>query len=492
LTSDDFVYQIHLDNNEDAIEDLTLQFIFGKRLNGASPDGILVDTPQGVKQAIPLTHAGDLTDINNLNLQEYYSVRVAKGEVTPGQHVDEGEFLTDSNNADSREFSKAFEFAGTKSVGAVGVNGDRFIKAAQTIYEQYAQTKAYRNVKLPGCPYPARVFAGSRRESFSIALGRVFDLVNLNPVGQNDAARNSLDRYTVTTLAFEAHESCLYPTAPANGKARVLGGYASVRELKHEGLAQAAHVIGDQVSRLGNPLVNELLIPLAKKNLYAQSSPKNDDQFLPDLFAPALPHIVQSLFPGAVKAPAVARGDIAAVVLLGVQLEQNDGEFFTLNAYESAKFGDLLRINLDIAKAAPRQVQNSLGLAGLDVSGFPNGRRLGDDVVDIALQVVMGLVCLPVPLDVLGPKFVGQTLDKAAGVCQPSDVNLGSPPSNVIAQLKDTAPINACGFQKNFPYLNTPLPGDAEWDLSSNQIKPQFSTDPTSCALDDVPLDESS
>merc|ERR1712000_401835 len=254
LTDTDYVYQIHFDSTGDAVEDLSFQFIFGLRYNSASEKGITVTTPQGVEQAIPLRHVGD--------------------------KVDEGEFLTNSDDGDSSEFAKPYEFAGSKSVGA----GD-FVTPAETIYEQSIKRDyVYDNVKLPNCPFPARIFVGSRRESFSIALGKVFDLVNLDPVGSDDAANNSLDRFTVTSLIIEAHEDCL-----GAQNSRVLGAYASVRELHHSGFAANAHVLGEQVSRLANPLVNELIIPTARKNAYSQSHPSDDAQFLQHFLAPVLP-----------------------------------------------------------------------------------------------------------------------------------------------------------------------------------------------------------
>merc|ERR1712169_11052 len=435
LTDTDYVYQIHFDSTGDDVEDLSFQFIFGQRYNSASEKGITVTTPQGVEQAIPLRHVGDITNPANVNLQEYFQVRVATGRVQEGDKVDEGEFLTNSHDGDSSEFAKPYEFAGSKSVGA----GD-FVTPAETIYEQSIKRDyVYDNVKLPNCPFPARIFVGSRRESFSIALGKVFDLVNLDPVGSDDAANNSLDRYTVTSLIIEAHEDCL-----GGQNSRVLGAYASVRELHHSGFAANAHVLGEQVSRLANPLVNELIIPTARKNAYSQSHPSDDAQFLQHFLAPVLPNVIESLFPTAVKAPQVAREDVVAV------------------------------------QQQTRSVQKTLGFAALDVSGYPNGRRLGDDVVDISLKVLMGLACLDIPLAPIGPQFAGVLLSDA-GICQESDVTPTS--TNIIVdRLTDTSPINACGFQEEFPYLNTPLPGNFQWNTVHPQIKPQFDPTHTICA----------
>merc|ERR1712169_123562 len=222
----------------------------------------------------------------------------------------------------------------------------------------------------------------------------------------------------------------------------VLGAYASVRELHHSGFAANAHVLGEQVSRLANPLVNELIIPTARKNAYSQSHPSDDAQFLQHFLAPVLPNVIESLFPTAVKAPQVAREDVVAVLLQGVQLATNTGDLFAFNSFTPpGPLADLLRINLDVVQQQTRSVQKTLGFAALDVSGYPNGRRLAD-----------------------------------AGICQESDVTPTS--TNIIVdRLTDTSPINACGFQEEFPYLNTPLPGNFQWNTVHPQIKPQF--DPT-------------
>jgi Domain of unknown function (DUF4331) len=103
----------------------------------------------------------------------------------------------------------------------------------------------------------------------------------------------------------------------------------------------------------------------------------------------------------------------------------------------------MMRLNTMIAPT-PRASQSTFGVAGNDLAGFPNGRRPGDDVVDIALRVVMGRLCHPVPIN---------GTPTALGLCNPSDAPVGT------AAFTDGAPISAAELQNAFPYLNTPLPG---------------------------------
>ncbi len=103
----------------------------------------------------------------------------------------------------------------------------------------------------------------------------------------------------------------------------------------------------------------------------------------------------------------------------------------------------MLRLNTGIAATAQMQ-QSAFGVAGNDLAGFPNGRRPGDDVVDIALRVVMGRLCYPIPV---------AGVDTDLGLCKPADANVGNVP------FTDGAPLNASMMKNSFPYLADPLAG---------------------------------
>ena len=250
-----------------------------------------------------------------------------------------------------------------------------------------------------------------------------------SPLGEPNAAPNTLAYKSVTSLELEVPVACL-----ATGGSDIVGGWttASLRQARvlnpaPKGVVAGANagkgpeVVGGawtQVSRLGMPLVNEVVIGLPDKDRFNASQPKDDGQFADYVTNPTLPALLQVLF--GVEAPQVfPRTDLVAAFLTGV-----DG----LNKPAGVVDSEMLRLNTSIAPK-PAAQQSSLGVLGSDTSGFPNGRRPGDDVVDIELRVAMG-VLLP-----------------------PEQAPAGQLP------LTDGAAQSASDFDEAFPYLKTPLPG---------------------------------
>lgn len=182
-----------------------------------------------------------------------------------------------------------------------------------------------------------------------------------------------------------------------------------------------------QVSRLGLPLVNEVVIGLKDKDKFNASQPTGDAQFLSYVTNPTLPALLEILFSSAgVKAPTnIPRNDLVTAFLTGVP---------GLNQPANVKASEMLRLNTSTPVVAAAS-QNRLGVIEGDNAGFPNGRRPGDDVVDIALRVMMGKLC---------------TLNLG---CSPSDA-----PSGTI-HFTDGALQTASQFDNAFPYLKPPLPG---------------------------------
>ncbi|MGH6683283.1 MAG: DUF4331 domain-containing protein, partial [Pseudolabrys sp.] len=172
-----------------------------------------------------------------------------------------------------------------------------------------------------------------------------------------------------------------------------------------------------QVSRLGMPLVNEVVIGLPDKDRFNGSEPKDDGQFANYVTNPTLPVLLQVLF--GVHAPTTPRTDLVAVFLTGVP---------GLNQPKKVTPAEMLRLNTSIP-AIPAAQQNTLGVLGGDLAGFPNGRRPGDDVVDISLRAAMG-VLLPA----------------------------AQAPDGQLPYTDGTA-IAATDFGSTFPYVNPPLPG---------------------------------
>jgi len=300
----------------------------------------------------------------------------------------------------------------------------------------YAAQYEY-NVDLPNCGTPGRVFVGQRQESFAINIGKIFDLVNIVPVDaasgfkggiKQDVTNNVFDFTNIISIILEVPISCLITSS----KSPVIGVYATTRTIRGN----------NQRSRLGNPLINELLIGLKYKDRWNQRSPGGDRNLLKFILYPTFSAILDLLFRSAVNsvlhtsfstiAPTnFPRLDLSAALLTGVP---------GINALsKGGKLVDLLRLNTSSKVVAPGS-QNSLGVIAGDGSGYPNGRRPGDDVIDIVLRVVMGVLC---HLDL--------------GVCKPSQANTGS------AAYTDGAPVNASFFATSWPYLNTPNPGSGPY-----------------------------
>jgi hypothetical protein len=186
-----------------------------------------------------------------------------------------------------------------------------------------------------------------------------------------------------------------------------------------------------QVSRLGMPLVNEVIIGLPDKDRFNASAPKNDAQFADYVTNPSLPVLLQVLFGSAgVRAPNVyPRTDLEAAFLTGIK---------GLNQPANVTPAEELRLNTS-TPVTPLASQNDLGVLGGDTSGFPNGRRPIDDVVTIELRVAMGILLSP---------FDGSSADP-------------DPASDASRQLHYTDGVepNPNNYLPAFPYLNTALAG---------------------------------
>lgn len=278
-------------------------------------------------------------------------------------------------------------------------------------YAAYAATHIY-NVNVPGCDTPARLFVGQRREPFAVNVGEIFDLINTDPLGATNGEPNPLARKNITSFVVEVHKNCL-----TTDDEPVIGAWTT------------ASLNGTQVSRLGAPLVNEIVIGLKDKDNFNASRPQDDAQFLDYVTNPTLPELVEVLYPSAPAPNNFPRQDLVAAFLTGIP---------GLNQPRNVHPAEMPRLNTSIAPT-PQGSQNTLGVLGGDLAGFPNGRRPGDDVVDIELRVAMGVLCTLNQPEVYG--------------CVPADAPAGS------AAVTDGTPISAADFDNAFPYLRTPIPG---------------------------------
>lgn len=398
----DALYEIHVDNNGDGREDISFQFHF---------DNVSKDTQLnigGKNVSIPLINSGSISAGNTaaLNVVERYSLDVVRGDRRSGLRQAVSNALTGETS-----FEKPVDNIGNKSIPD---------------YASYAAAHVY-NVNIPGCGGTGRVFVGQRKDPFVVNLGETFDLINTNPLGPVDGEADTLSDKNVTSLALEIPANCL-----TNGSDPVIGAWttASVRQGRlflplPNGTVAKEGGPWVQVSRLGMPLVNEVVIGLKDKDKFNGSKPKDDAQFAVYVTNPTLPALIQLLYPSAPAPTNFPRNDLVTAFLTGIP---------GLNKPQNVKASEMLRLNTAIPPAA-KGAQNNLGVIGGDNAGFPNGRRPGDDIVDVSLRVVMGKLC------------------KLSIGCAPADAAAGDAP------LTDGALVNDGFFDAAFPYLKTPLPG---------------------------------
>ena len=425
------LYEIHIDNNGDAKEDLTFQFRFTNKLSNAGNGQAL--NVGGQQVAIPLIQFGTVANAKDANLQlgESYTVTVVSGDRRSGT----ARSVTNMAGGNST-FDKPVDNIGVKTIPD---------------YAAYAAKHIY-SVQIPGCAMPAKLFVGQRQDAFAVNLGTIFDLVNApvevitNPalIG---AVPNTIGDKNVTTLALEVHKSCL-----TNGD-EVIGGWttASLRQgrllnPKPPSGHQTSEIVGGawvQVSRLGMPLVNEVVIGLKDKDKFNASRPAGDGQFATYVTNPTLPALLEIALGLPNTAPTnFPRTDLVTTFLTGIK---------GVNQPKNVVGSEQLRLNTTIPPV-PFAMQNRLGIVGnilaggSDNAGYPNGRRPKDDVVDISLVAVMGGLCVANgTTDALG----------FGAACKPSAVPLGA----TAFKLHDAVDQAVVPLLLGFPYLNTPIPG---------------------------------
>jgi uncharacterized protein DUF4331 len=425
------LYEILIDNNGSGKESLTFQFRFTTVNSGLAVMAGSKNVP------VPLSNIGQISagSMAEQNVAETYTLTLVRGDRRTGTV----QSIQDADSG-STVFAKPFDNIGSKSIPNYATYAASFI----------------HNINIPGCSALGKVFVGQRQDGFVVNLGETFDLVNIKypaqelaPAGVNarQLAPNSLAGYNVTSIALEIPASCL-----TSGTDPVIGAWTTA-SLRQSGVLNpapqsqfsaasvgavttptGASVNGGawtQVSRLGMPLVNEVVIGLPDKDRFNASEPKDDGQFADYVTNPSLPVLLQALFGSAgVLAPNVyPRTDLVAAFLTGLS---------GLNQPASVTAAEELRLNTSTA-VTPAGSQNDLGVLGGDLSGFPNGRRPIDDVVTISLRVAMGVLLSP---------FNGSAQDP-------------DPASDGSRQLHYTDGVepNPANYLTAFPYLNTPLGG---------------------------------
>jgi len=392
----EIVYEMKIDNNFDADEDITVQFRFKTEYrlpgvftglvgagtgvatpaNSPNPDKF----PPGTPLVPPAITALDGPGSEGLGLRQTYTVTAFVGHGANKQKYD---------------------LTGGQTLVAVPSNvGPRTMPN----YENLARQGVYN------LPYGIRVFAGTVDDPFYIDLGATFDSVNYRPAafasgipavfsaGQDGQAKNfaadDVAGFNVNTIALEVPIHLLTGDGklhPAGDAQAVLGTYASTSRPRVKAFASVPggkpSLTRDrvQIQRMGNPLINELLIGTADKDKFSMSEPKNDAQFVNYLADPLLARVVNAVYGGAVTIPAAPRLDLVPLVFYAAPICPG------CSPAQAGPAADLLRVNTGIPSTAAAQRNRLAFLAG-DKAGYPNGRRVSDDVTDISLRVVAGVL----------------------------------------------------------------------------------------------------
>ncbi len=374
---DDVLYEIHIDNVGDAQPHITYQFRFTTKVGNGNT--FLYNTG-------PI----DSLDDPDWNVKQFYTVtRIENGKAT--------------------ELGKDLKTPPV-NIGAKSTPN----------YE------ALSNAAIQQLSDGSLVFAGQSDDPFFVDLN-VFDLLTIRKLpGNMGGGVDGLKGYNVQTIALQIPKTRLTKDGKApSGDNAVIGVWATssrqaTRVLKAGGTSEGS---GEwvQVSRLGAPLVNEVVVPLAAKDLWNNSKPADDAQFLGGVTDPELARLMKALYN--IQVPPAPRDDLVAIFLTGIPGA-------TQPPTSTLKPAEELRLNMSVP---PASNPNPLGVLGGDMAGYPNGRRLADDVTDISLKAVAGAAY---PL--FHKDFKADPL---------------------AAQLGDGVDANDVPFRNTFPYVALPHDG---------------------------------
>jgi len=404
---DDVLYSINIDNDGDAEPDITYEFRFTTQIQ--NPETFLYNTG-------PIT----ALDSPNWNVRQTYSVTRIEGPTSYRRRS-----------------------SGKTAVLANGLMTPpcRIGPRSTPNYEALAEAAVY------ALPTGETVFAGQRAEGFFVDLGSIFDLGDLRPfqhlhlIPSADAPGvNGTKGFNVHTIALRVPKTELTsdgsnPTDPTDQRS-VIGVWATANRQKvtvRVNPKQPSVGTGPwvQVSRLANPLFNEVIVPLGDKDEWNALDPNEDEQFLKYVQHPELATLLPVLYPGVfpnLAALTAERADLVAILMTGIPA----GIISGFQNFTGSTNADLLRLNMAIPPAAN---PNPLGILGGDLAGFPNGRRVTDDVVTIELRAIAGATY---PL-----------------------VDASFKPDAAASLVTDgvTAASNSMPFLTTFPYLGVPNEG---------------------------------
>ncbi|MEV4281173.1 DUF4331 domain-containing protein [Actinoplanes xinjiangensis] len=403
---DDVLYEIHIDANGDARPDITYQFRFRTELRNDKT--FLYNTGQ-IKSL----------DDENWNRRQFYSVT-----------------KVDSHGKSTVLASKLP--CPPCNVGKISI--PNYAKLAEDAVHKLKSRE--------------KVFAGQRADAFFVDLGSIFDLGTLRPfqdkhlVGSQlfnyaGKAVNATDKTNVHSIAIQIPLDMVRREGKKRVRAKDAGAVigvwtsASRRQVEVRGEKGGGDVVVGpqvQVSRLGNPLFNEVIVPMAQKDKWNSLPPSEDKRFAEFVATPELGALLPALYPGlfdnlaAFNKTKEARADLLAILLTGIP----DGVIEGFQNNTGALQADMLRLNTAIP---PAKKENAFGVVGGDLAGFPNGRRIADDVVSISIKAIAGAT-----LPLVNKEFKA---DAASGLVEQG------------LSIKDVS----ASLLKKFPFLPTPFDG---------------------------------
>ena len=351
---DDVLYSIYIDNNGDAKPDIEYQFRFKSTLQ--NPDTFLYNTG-------PIASLKD----KNWNKRQFFTV-------------------TRVDRARSKVIGSNLRCPPCNI-------GPRSTPKYETLAAEAIHT----------LPTGEVIFAGQRNDPFFVDLGAVFDLADLRPfqhlhlistpdgMGVDDTKAVNIHSIVIQVPIGKLTSNGAKPTNVMDAKS-VLGVWSAASR-RHVRMVDAANDEKSesgpwmQVSRLGNPLFNEVIVPLGKKDAWNGRPPSGDAAYLANVEHPELAGLLPVLYPGVfpnLAALKAARADLVAILLTGLP----SGVVAGFQNYTGKTYADMLRLNVAVP---PSKSPNPLGVVGGDLAGFPNGRRIFDDVTTIELRAIAGL-----------------------------------------------------------------------------------------------------
>jgi Domain of unknown function (DUF4331) len=396
---DEILYELKVDNNNDAREDITIQFRFETEQRLPS----LFQVYAGIEN-------GAVAPANS------------PAPVAPGTLIVPPQITSfDSSGLGLRQRYSVRAFSGTQQFNLFSTDGRPLYAVPTNVGPRTMDYVSLFNQGIYNLPAGIKVFAGTTDDAFWVDLGGTFDTVNLRSsvapgvlnatqdAANENFAADTVSGYAVNTLAIEIPVNLLTRTGrvePATSPAATIGVWGTTSRPRVS-VRRNANGVPDrsgqfrQVQRMGNAFINELIIGTGSKDRFSMDQPANDVQFGSFFVDPALPRVLNALTGGVLAIPAPPRFDLRPLV-----------QYVPPIAAAGTPMGpvaDMLRLNTGVAPT-PSASASRLGLLGGDNAGYPNGRRVFDDVTDISLRVVGGGV-LAAPFAGFNPEINGRLGD---------------------------------------------------------------------------------